>query len=305
VTKAGRAAGAPATEQTPTAGRASAPARSAGREPAEGIPEAAQPGTRAALLACADTKLLLGYHYGEWTFGAPSLEAAIAACSMGQDELGHARLLQGLLDHFFGLSQTALVEERSGREFANVAFLDRPFTSWADLVAANALVDLAVSLEIASFAGSSLGALRRVVDKLLQEEKFHDEHGRAWFLLAAERGPESRERIAAATRAALPTVLAFFGDPGSDHDRHLRAAGIRTRTAAAAREDFLGRLGALAEQAGFGPSAVRAGGELWGEAGAIDWGRWDPARRRADAGGPSDELVEHLSGAHNVEFRRT
>ena len=53
------------------------------------IPEEARDGTRAALLACADTKLLLGYHYGEWTFGAPALEAAIAACSMGQDELGH------------------------------------------------------------------------------------------------------------------------------------------------------------------------------------------------------------------------
>ena len=288
------------TEAVPAAGAAPR-----ARGPGDAIPETAQPGTRAALLACADTKLLLGYHYGEWTFGAPSLEAAIAACSMGQDELGHARLLQGLLDHFFGLTQTALVEERSGREFANVAFLDRPFTSWAELVAANALVDLAITLEIASFRGSSLGALRRVVDKMLQEEKFHDDHGRAWFLLAAGRGPESRERVAAATRAALPTVLAFFGDPSSAHDRSLLEAGVRTRPASGAREDLLERLGSLAERAGFGPGAVAPGGELWGDADRIDWAAWDPARRRAGAGGPADELVEHLSGAHNVEFRRT
>jgi ring-1,2-phenylacetyl-CoA epoxidase subunit PaaC len=292
------------TEAAP-AGQTAAAAPAPGRESPDAIPDAALPGTRAALLACADTKLLLGYHYGEWTFGAPSLEAAIAACSMGQDELGHARLLQGLLDHFFGLTQTALVEERSGREFANVAFLDRPFTSWGELVAANALVDLAVTLEIASFSGSSLGALRRVVDKMLQEEKFHDDHGRAWFLLAAERGPESRERIASATRAALPSVLAFFGDPAAAHDRPLMEAGIRSRTAAAAREDFLDRLGNLARQAGFAASAVSPGGELWGDADRIDWTAWDPARRRVDPGGPADELVEHLSGAQNVEFRRT
>jgi ring-1,2-phenylacetyl-CoA epoxidase subunit PaaC len=292
------------TEAAP-AGQTTAAAPAKARESPDAILDAAQPGTRAALLACADTKLLLGYHYGEWTFGAPSLEAAIAACSMGQDELGHARLLQGLLDHFFGLTQTALVEERSGREFANVAFLDRPFTSWGELVAANALVDLAVTLEIASFSGSSLGALRRIVDKMLQEEKFHDDHGRAWFLLAAERGAESRERIASATRAALPSVLAFFGDPASAHDRPLMEAGIRSRTAAAACEDFLDRLGDLARQAGFAASAVSPGGELWGDAGRIDWAAWDPARRRVDPGGPADELVEHLSGAQNVEFRRT
>jgi hypothetical protein len=47
------------------------------------------------------------------------------------------------------------------------------------------------------------------------------------------------------------------------------------------------------------------GGELWGDADRIDWTAWDPARRRVDPGGPADELVEHLSGAQNVEFRRT
>ncbi len=269
------------------------------------VPETARRGFRSTLLACADTKLLLGYHYGEWTFGAPSLEAAIAACSMGQDELGHARLLHGLLDHFFGLTQEALVENRGGGEFASIAFLDRTFGSWADLVAANALVDLAVTLEIAAFRGSSLGALRRVVDKLIQEEKFHDEHGRAWFQLAAGRSRESRASLVQATRTALPAVLALFGDPASTHDRELLAADIKARPDAAVREDFLARVGRLAQQAGFAAGAVTPGGELWGETDRIDWRTWDPARRRAVSGGPAAELLEHLSGAKNVEFRRT
>jgi phenylacetate-CoA oxygenase PaaI subunit len=284
---------------------AEAPPETQPKEGRERVPEPARRPFRATLLACADTKLLLGYHYGEWTFGAPALEAAIAACSMGQDELGHARLLHGQLDHFFGLTQEALVEERTGKDFANVAFLDRPFGSWADLVVANALVDLAVTLEIAAFRGSSLGALRRVVDKMIQEEKFHDEHGRAWFLLAAARSPESRESIAAAARTALPSVLAFFGDPATSHDRELLATGIKTRPDADVREDFLERMGRLVEQAGFAAGAIGPGGELRGEADRIDWRAWDPDRRRVGTAGPSDDLLEHLSGAKNLEFRRT
>ena len=34
---------------------------------------------RSTLVALSDTKLLLGYHYGEWTFGPPAIEAGIEA----------------------------------------------------------------------------------------------------------------------------------------------------------------------------------------------------------------------------------
>ena len=32
------------------------------------VPEVCRAPLRDLLVACADTKLLLGYHYGEWTF---------------------------------------------------------------------------------------------------------------------------------------------------------------------------------------------------------------------------------------------
>jgi 1,2-phenylacetyl-CoA epoxidase catalytic subunit len=140
---------------------------------------------------------------------------------------------------------------------------------------------------------------------MLQEEKFHDEHGRAWFVLAAGRNAESRESLARAVRATLPTVLAFFGDPASAHDRPLMEAGVKTRPDGGVREDFLTRLSHLAEEAGFGEAALAPGGELRADAYAIDWTAWDPDRRRIDPGGPSDELLAHISGSKNVEFRRT
>ena len=39
----------------------------------------------------ADNKSALGRRYAEWAVSAPTLESAVAAAAMAQDELGHAR----------------------------------------------------------------------------------------------------------------------------------------------------------------------------------------------------------------------
>ena len=39
----------------------------------------------------ADNKAALGRRYAEWAISAPTLESAVAAAAMAQDELGHAR----------------------------------------------------------------------------------------------------------------------------------------------------------------------------------------------------------------------
>jgi ring-1,2-phenylacetyl-CoA epoxidase subunit PaaC len=45
------------------------------------------------LLALADDELVLGHRHSEWTGWAPYLEEDLAFSSIGQDEVGHARLL--------------------------------------------------------------------------------------------------------------------------------------------------------------------------------------------------------------------
>ena len=39
----------------------------------------------------ADNKAALGRRYAEWGVSAPTLESAVAAAAMAQDEMGHAR----------------------------------------------------------------------------------------------------------------------------------------------------------------------------------------------------------------------
>ena len=45
----------------------------------------------------ADNKAALGRRYAEWAVSAPTLESAVAAAAMAQDELGHARATYPIL----------------------------------------------------------------------------------------------------------------------------------------------------------------------------------------------------------------
>ena len=254
---------------------------------------------RSTLVALSDTKLLLGYHYGEWTFGPPAIEAGIAACSMAQEEFGHTRLLNGILKREFDLEIDPLADERPPDAFASIAFLDHPLESWAELVAANAIVDLALSLVLSSFEGGDFQPLARAVPKMLLEERFHTEHAEGWVRVIEARETGSREALARALARALRDVAAFFGPPG--HDADIVRAGARTTDGEALGRRLFGRIAALLED----PATVglERAGEGWSLIEPLDWGPWDADRRRLSAGGPDQGMLDELRGTKNVAFK--
>jgi 1,2-phenylacetyl-CoA epoxidase catalytic subunit len=256
-------------------------------------------GLRATLVALSDTKLLLGYHYGEWTFGPPAIEAGIAACSMAQEEFGHTRLLNGVLKREFDLEIDPLADERPPETFASIAFLDHPLESWAELVAANAVVDLALSLVLSSFEGGDFQALSRAVPKMLLEERFHTEHAEGWVRVIEAGDAAPREALARAMARALRVVAAFFGPPGQDAD--LVESGARTADGEALRRRLFGRIAGLLED----PATVglEREGEGWALMEPLDWGSWDAGRRRLSAGGPDQGMLDELRGTKNVAFK--
>ena len=255
--------------------------------------------TTSTLVALADTKLLLGYHYGEWTFGPPAIEAGIAACSMAQEEFGHTRLLNGMLKREFDLEIDPLADLRPPAAFASIAFLDRPLESWAGLVAANAVVDLALSLVLSSFQAGSFQPLARVVPKMLLEERFHGEHADGWVRLIESGGGPARDALRLALSRALRDTAAFFGPPG--HDAEIVRSGARTEDDDALRGRLCARLAGLVGD----PVAVGLAreGEIWSLAEKLDWSGWDVGRRRLSAGGPDQEMLDELRGTKNVAFR--
>jgi ring-1,2-phenylacetyl-CoA epoxidase subunit PaaA/ring-1,2-phenylacetyl-CoA epoxidase subunit PaaC len=247
----------------------------------------------------SDTKLLLGYHFGEWTFGPPAIEAAIAACSMAQEEFGHTRLLNRILDREFDIAIDPLHDIRPPEAFGSIAFVDRPFRSWPELVTANAVVDQAISMELSAFVDASYEPLARVVAKMLLEEKFHYAHAEGWVRLIEARGGEDRDHLREAAARAIRDVAAFFGPGGNDAE--LVAEGLKRESNDGLGPRLFSRLAGLFDD----PTAVglvEAGG-AWVLKEQIDWDRWDGERRRIDPGGPDPSILDELRGTKNVAFK--
>lgn len=265
----------------------------------ETLTTALDPVVRAAvrdlILVLADSKRLLGMRYGEWILGAPELEAGIACASMAQDEWGHARLLYALLRDF-GDDVHALEFTREPHEYASMEALDTEPGDWPALVALNALADTALSVQCEALRDSAYPPIAQRVGKLLDEERFHDAHGVAWFRRLARGGDDSRAAIAAATAAILPGILAWFG-PDSDRARQLREAGIAQAVGSELRDRYLERIAPLLELLGAeGPGTTAPGLPAW------DLTGFDEARRRTAPGGPDAATIAKVRGDKNREF---
>ena len=261
-------------------------------ESTEGMSDLGKTALRNTLIACADTKLLLGYHYGEWTFGPPELEAAVACCSLAQTELGHVRLLQGILKKQFGDDPDGLVERRDANAFANVAFLDAPIPDWASLVAVNYVVDLAVTRLIHAMQGSSFKPVRMSVDKMLDEERYHIHHGQGWFRTLANRNAETKAAIAEQLAKALESVAVWLGPAGSSEDAELVASGVKSKTNDAIMADLVADIATTAAEVGLAVDVATP-----------DFTGWNAANRRTGGGGPDEEILYRLRGSKNEIFK--
>jgi 1,2-phenylacetyl-CoA epoxidase catalytic subunit len=263
------------------------------------LDDATRLGLQTTVIALSDTKLLLGYHYGEWTFGPPAIEAGIAACSMAQEEFGHTRLFNRILKREFDVEIDPLNDTRAPQAFASIAFLDRAFESWADLVAANVVVDQALSLIISAFAGGGFDSIARIADKMLLEERFHYAHAEGWVRLMEEQGGAPREALHGSLSRAIRDTSAFFGPPAQDAT--LVTAELKHIDDDALRQRLLDRLANLLAE----PETVglTSGSQGWTLAEPLSWEDWDPARRRLDRGGPDAAILDELRGTKNVAFK--
>jgi ring-1,2-phenylacetyl-CoA epoxidase subunit PaaC len=225
----------------------------------------------------ADTKYVLGKQYAEWCAGAPTLESAVAAAAMAQDELGHARALYPLLRT---LDPTAGAENdpETRSRFASIAALDQPFADWADFVAANYLVDGAMTLLFEAAIDSSYEPLAGRSRKALQEESTHAMHAEAWVRRMATTEGGVRAALESTLQRVWWDVLCWFG-PAGEGDQ-LAAAHVLDATPDQLRARFLARVGPLITSLGLRlPVAPSASGS-YEPTEALPWKRWDGATYR-------------------------
>ena len=259
------------------------------------VPEPARQPLADWLLALADNKRVLGLRYAEWATGAPELEADVTVAAMAQYELGHARLLRGVLGD---LAEDPRTPGRATNpaEWRSLPALDRPAPSWIEVVALNALVDGLLSVNLASAAAAGLTPLAQRLRKAVAEERYHNLHAVSWVGRLLDGPDDTVARLQAAFESAWPECVAWFG-PQEDNGLDLLAeVGVLDAGAADLRQRFLeatagsldGRLSLPVERVG----------SNWRLATVIDWKGWNESTRRHGDPDFDAESFAMITGAH-------
>jgi ring-1,2-phenylacetyl-CoA epoxidase subunit PaaC len=216
--------------------------------------------------ALADNKAALGRRYGEWAISAPTLESAVAAAAMAQDELGHARSTYPVLKAL-GAEPP---DERTFGGNHRLALLDHELPDWASFIAANLLIDGVLATFVAACVDSSQTQMAQRARKILQEEGSHRVHAEAWAKRLCRSSDRERERLLARLEQTWEQAGRWAGpdeDPG---------------TAAALQAGMIA-MGAARQRALVRDWLV---GLLEAEGTTIelpeprDWSRWDATTRR-------------------------
>lgn len=291
---------APSAPFAPSAPESAAPAAASSRslESVGDLPASVRKATRDLILVLADSKRILGIRYSDWILGAPELEAGIAASSMAQDEWGHARILYALLNDF-GDDLQAIEHGRPPTDYANLEALDAPLGSWPDFVAANLLVDTALTVQLEAIADGRFVPLVSRVRKQIEEERFHFAHGVGWLRRLAA-GRLGRRDLSRALHRAWRPVLHWFGPRGWALGKRLTEAGVVIESGEALRQRFLRTVAPVLRECRLRLALPQNGG--WTVQARLAWRGWDESARRFTRAGPDEETVARARGDRNRLF---
>lgn len=264
------------------AARVSTPSARGGAAPLLDRPSALPRECQAPLVdlvvALADNKHGLGIRYAEWCSSGPTIEAGVAATAMAQDELGHARVLYGLLEELPGAPRRS-EHEWSAADARTVAFVETPFAGWPHLIVANLMVDRVLAMVLETALESRYLPLRQRARKIIEEERYHAIHGYSWLAQLAAEGADVRAHLAAAVRDAWGDALCWFGPADGGALRPLVDAGVLAAAGDAVRARFIAEAAPALAGAGV-PAPLRAAGGRWDLTEPLPWDRWDERARR-------------------------
>jgi 1,2-phenylacetyl-CoA epoxidase catalytic subunit len=176
--------------------------------------------TMVALISSyADNKGALGRRYGEWAVSAPTVEAAVAAAAMAQDELGHARSTYPVL------AKLGHPRDEDGLDTSHaLPMLRDELPDWASMIAANLVIDGILTTWVASARDSSIEPLAQRARKILQEEGAHRIHAEAWCKRICRLGGDDSALLLRRIGEAWEQAARW---PGPDDDMGYREAIAR------------------------------------------------------------------------------
>jgi ring-1,2-phenylacetyl-CoA epoxidase subunit PaaA len=191
--------------------------------------------------------------------GGPHLyvQRILPAAPTKIDQLIVARTAAEETDHYRKVARLA------GEVGVDVSFLlSRPnreryvdafrgtMTSWEDFAVFGFLIDRVGRYQLAEFAGCSFAPLDRILPDVITEELGHIEYGQNTTAEIAAKGGSAKERIQRVVDTWYAKALDMFGHSNSRRSERYRHWGLKRRTNAQARDEYIREVNPLIENMG-------------------------------------------------------
>ncbi|HUZ72515.1 MAG TPA: Phenylacetic acid catabolic protein [Stellaceae bacterium] len=166
---------------------------------------------------------------------APNPYAKWLTCRVAMEEYGHHVRFRDL-GRQLGIPEPELTP--TGRR--PLSIFEFPLTTWEEFCVIKLLADLAEIIQVEDLLHCSFYPLRNLARMTMPEETFHAQFGRD-FGKELCRTAEGRKAVQEGIDRYFPMMLPFFGRADSENNALFRRCGIKQRTNAEMRADFIAR----------------------------------------------------------------
>jgi ring-1,2-phenylacetyl-CoA epoxidase subunit PaaA len=194
--------------------------------------------------------------------GGPHLyvDAILPSAPSQIDQLVVARTAAEEIDHFRKFARlagdigvdTAYILSRKNQDRYLEAFRGS-ITTWEDFAVFGFLIDRVGRYQLEEFAGCSYAPLSRLLEhpsRVLDEEAGHIDFGTTRTAEMAARGGEQKERVQKSLNFWYATGLDMFGRSESRRAERYREFGLKRRSNAEARAQYIAEVNPLIESMG-------------------------------------------------------
>jgi ring-1,2-phenylacetyl-CoA epoxidase subunit PaaA len=122
--------------------------------------------------------------------------------------------------------------------------------TWEDFAVFGFLIDRVGRYQLEEFFGGTYKPLERILPEIMKEEVGHVGYGQSKTTELAARGDQAKEKVQKAIDFWYVKALDMFGRSDSERDRRYVYWGLKRRTNAQAREEFLQEVNPLIEKIG-------------------------------------------------------
>jgi ring-1,2-phenylacetyl-CoA epoxidase subunit PaaA len=147
-----------------------------------------------------------------------------------------------------GLDVSSLLSRPNRERYVN-AFRGQ-ITSWEEFAVFGFLIDRVGRYQLEEFIGGSYAPLDRILPEIIVEERGHIEYGHNQTAEFAARGGASKAKVQRVIDAWYPKALDMFGSSRSRRSERYRHWGLKRRTNAQAREEYIREVNPLIEALG-------------------------------------------------------